>query len=246
MSNSIPQGLKVNLGCGPIQPEGWINVDGSNRARLAAGLPWLDRLLTRLGAIPPTEFGPQITVHNLFKPLPFRPNSVACIYAGELWEHFEYPDAVRLTRECFRVLVPGGVLRVRVPDGPEFWHKYLELFDLEIAKPAGERSAQPLRDHVALYFREICTRRKILGSMGHTHKWQYDEVQLVELFEIEGFASVARMPYLQSRIPGVESVETCDFLIVEGVKPGGATSAQESMWSHATFYYLYEHPRGKS
>lgn len=226
MDDSVSQGLKVNLGCGPIQPRGWINVDGSNRAWLAAKLPWWDRLLTRLGAIPPTEFGPQVTVHNLYKPLPFRANSIACIYAGELWEHFEYPDAVRLTGECFRVLVPGGILRVRVPDGPEFWREYLDLYDREISKPTGQRSARILRDHVTLYFREICTRRKILGSMGHTHKWQFDEVQLVELFEATGFVSVARMPYQQSRIPDIESVEKANFLIVEGVKPGERVADQ--------------------
>lgn len=229
MSNAMPQSLKVHLGGGPIQPEGWINIDGSNRARLAAGLPWLDRLLTRAGVIPPTEFGPHVTVHNLFKPLPFRENSIGYIYAGELWEHFEYPDAVRLTRECFRVLIPGGVLRVRVPDGPEFWREYLELFDREIAKPRNERSAKALRDHVSLYFREICTRRKILGSMGHTHKWQFDEIQLIELFETEGFTEVSRMPYLESRIPGIESAEQRDFLIVEGVKRGDAARARVSV-----------------
>lgn len=219
MNHAIPHGPKLNLGCGPIQPNGWVNIDGSNRARLAGQLPWLDRLLTGARILPPTEFGSQVTVHNLFKPLPFQENSVACIYAGELWEHFEYPDAVRLTGECFRVLAPRGVLRVRVPDGPEFWRAYLELFDREIAKPRNERSPAALRDHVGLYFHEICTRQRLLHSMGHTHKWQFDEVQLVELFETQGFTEVERMPYHQSRISDVALVEQRDFLIVEGVKP---------------------------
>ena len=26
----FPGGPKLNLGCGPVQPEGWINIDGSN------------------------------------------------------------------------------------------------------------------------------------------------------------------------------------------------------------------------
>ncbi|RME42352.1 MAG: methyltransferase domain-containing protein [Deltaproteobacteria bacterium] len=219
MRDAIPAGPRVNLGCGPVQPEGWVNIDGSRRAWLAARLPWLDRLLTRLGLLEPTEFGPGVTVHDLRKPLPFPSGAVAAIYAGEVWEHFEYPDAVRLTRECFRVLAPGGVLRVCVPDGVAFWRKYLELYDREIARPRDERSAKALRDHVALYFRDICTRRRILGSMGHTHKWQFDEVQLLELFECVGFVMVERMPFHRSRIPHIEAVERSDFLIVEGVKP---------------------------
>ena len=59
----------------------------------------------------------------------------------------------------------------------------------------------------------------LLGSMGHTHKWQFDEVQLIELFESQGFVSVVRMPYHQSRISDVAAVERSNFLIVEGVKP---------------------------
>jgi predicted SAM-dependent methyltransferase len=214
----LPSGPKVNLGCGPVQPEGWVNVDGSNRAWLACRLSLLDRLLVRLRVLPPTEFGPHITLHNLFEPLPFPTNSVAGIYAGEVWEHFEYPDAVRLTAECRRVLAPGGVLRVCVPDGITFWERYLELYQKQVSLPRGARSAQPLREHIAMFFREICTRKKLLGSMGHTHKWQFDEIQLIEVFESCGFTEVERMPFRQSRIPDVELVERSDFLIVEGVK----------------------------
>lgn len=216
--HALPAGAKLNLGCGPVQPSGWVNVDGSNRARLASRLPWLDRTLTRLGVLSETEYGPHVKAIDLLRPFPWPSNSVACIYAGELWEHFEYADAVRVTAECFRVLAPSGVLRVCVPDGPEFWRKYLELFDRLSAQPREVRSAQPLRDHVALYFREICTRPSRFGSMGHTHKWQFDEVQLIELFESQGFRHVARMRLHESRIPDVRLVERSDFLIVEGVK----------------------------
>jgi len=217
--HTLPAGLKLNLGCGPVQPAGWVNVDGSNRARLASRAPWFDRTLTKLGILPETEFGANTTVVNLLKPFPWPANTVACIYAGELWEHFEYADAERVTAECFRVLVPGGVLRVCVPDGPEFWKKYLRLFDAIAARPKHERSAEPLRALVAMYFREICTRRRFLSSMGHYHKWQYDEIQLMELFEAQGFDAVARMRFHESRIPDVQAVERSDFLIVEGIKP---------------------------
>jgi predicted SAM-dependent methyltransferase len=215
----LPDGPKLNLGCGPVQPAAWVNVDGSNRARLAGTVPWLDGMFVRAGVLSPTEFGPHVTVCNLLRPWRWASGSVACIYAGELWEHFEYPDAVRITAEAFRVLAPGGVLRVCVPDGPDFWRKYLALFETERARPKHERSAEALRQHVALYFREICTRRLWFGSMGQTHKWQFDEIQLVELFEQQGFTDVARQTFHVSRIPDVHLVERSDFLIVEGIKP---------------------------
>lgn len=219
-STDLPSGPKLNLGCGPVQPVGWVNVDGSNRARLASTFAPIDRFLVRVGVLPSTEFGPGVKVLNLHKRLPFKENSVSCIYAGELWEHFEYPGAARLTGECFRVLAPGGVLRICVPDGVEFWKSYLDLFHETMDMPRPSRRAEPLREHVQMYFNDICTRTKWFGSMGHTHKWQFDEVQLVALLESKGFSKVERMRFHKSRIPDVDRVERSDFLIVEGVKSG--------------------------
>ena len=221
----LPAGPKVNLGCGPVQPEDWVNVDGSRRAWLANRLWPLDSLLVRIGALPPTEFGRHVKVHDLLRPLPFPDGSVACIYAGEVWEHFEYPDAARLTAECFRVLAPGAVLRICVPDGVAFWARYVDLHREQMKMPPAERRASVMRDHVQLYFHDIATRRILLGSLGHTHKWQFDEVQLVELLQSAGFMDVARMSFRHSRIPNIAAVERSDFLIVEGVKPPNAEAS---------------------
>jgi SAM-dependent methyltransferase len=217
-------GPRLNLGCGPVQPEGWINVDGSNRAWLASRLWPLDQLLVRLRLLPRTEFGRHIKVLDLLRPLPFAEGSVGAIYAGEVWEHFEYPDAARLTAECFRVLAPGGVLRLCVPDGAAFWSCYLDRYREQMAAPRGRRNAEALRRQVQLYFHDIATRRIWLGSLGHTHKWQFDEVQLVELMESVGFTQVERMPFHHSAIEGISAVERSDFLIIEGRKPAHQTS----------------------
>lgn len=82
------EGLKLNLGCGPIQPEEWVNIDGSNRAFLASKFNWLDNLLVKYGIIPETKYCAMTKYRDLSKGIPYSDNSVACIYAGELWEHF--------------------------------------------------------------------------------------------------------------------------------------------------------------
>jgi predicted SAM-dependent methyltransferase len=214
----LPSGLHLNLGCGPVQPAGWINIDGSNRAYLASNLHWIDNLMVKCRIIPPTHFSKSIKYCNLLKGIPYPNNSIACIYAGELWEHFERPDALNLTKECFRVLKPKGVLRVCVPDGPTFWGKYLEIYHKEMSKPRKDRNAKPLVEHTQMFFNEICTRKRYLGSMGHTHKWNFDEVQLIEMFEVSGFSCVERMQFQKSRIPDIDCIERSDFLIVEGIK----------------------------
>ena len=210
--------LRLNLGCGPVQPPGWVNIDGSNRAKLAAKLPWLDTALQKIGVLPPTEFGPHIRIVNLAKTLPWADRSVGAIYAGELWEHFEFADAERLTRECFRVLKPGGVLRVTVPDAAQLWGKYMRLYETEMAKPESQRSPKELHDLMAMFFGDIATRNKFLRSWGHYHKWFFDEIQLIDLFRRCGFSEVARMAFRVSRISDIAGVQRSDMLTVEGVK----------------------------
>ena len=215
---ATPAGPRVNLGCGPVMKSGWINVDGSRRAWLVAHACPLDRLLVRLGLIAPTAFKPSVVYHNLLKPLPWTNGSIATIYAGEVWEHLKYEDAERLTRECYRVLMKDGVLRLCVPDGIEFWRRYLEIFAEEHAIPRQSQRPERLRHHVQMYFDDICTDRNLVVSFGHFHKWQYDEVQLVDLMERSGFSNVGREPFRVSRIAGIDTVERSDFLIVEDVK----------------------------
>jgi len=213
-----PEGPKLNLGCGPVQPSDWVNIDGSMRAWLVARLPWVDRLLVRSGVLS-FSFAPNLTFMRLHHPLPYADDSIAVIFAGELWEHFEYPVAVALTRECLRVLKPGGVIRLRVPDTVQWMRQYLSAYDAEMAKPRAERSHTHLHELVKDFFSAICTRRIWLGSMGHTHKWMYDEVQLFALLESVGFVEVERRTHASSRIPDVAAVETHEFLTVEAIKP---------------------------
>jgi SAM-dependent methyltransferase len=47
--------------------------------------------------------------------IPRKDESVAAIYAFHFFEHFTGRRAIKLLRECERVLVPGGVLTIVVP-----------------------------------------------------------------------------------------------------------------------------------
>ncbi len=213
--------IRVNLGCGHIQPAGWVNVDGSNRAWLAHRLSWLDTLLVRLKLLEPTPFGRHTTICNLFKPLPWGDASVAAIYAGELFEHFTPQDLRRLLLECVRVLKPGGVLRLCVPDCQHFFRKYVAECDRVRALPREQWDDASIRRLMGVFFADVCVRRKFLGSMGHFHKWGYDEVSMVLELERVGLKDVQRREFGQSAIPDITQVETrvSEFLIVEGRKP---------------------------
>jgi len=208
----------LNIGCGPVQPDGWVNIDSSNRAWLASRMNWLDRLLVRLRVFPPTEFNSRTKVVDVRKRIPFAANSVKAIYSGEMLEHLTVAEAKRFLAESIRVLVPGGILRVRVPDNYRFWKNYTREFETTHSLPREQWNTAHTR-WTEMFFQNICTRRPWLGSMGHFHKWMYDEVSLILAFERAGFVEVARRTLHDSRIPDVALVETHEDLTVEGVKP---------------------------
>jgi len=199
-------------------PDGWVNVDGSIRAWLVSKLPWFDRMAVRLGLLPPTEFKPSLLWANLLKRFPWADGSCDALYLGEILEHFTREQGEYVLRECRRVLAPGGVIRIRVPDNARFWRNYLDEYDAQRRLPPDRQDASHER-WVHMFFREICTNPKKLGSAGHYHKWMYDEVSLTRLLHELGFDEVARREFHDSAIEDIEAIEARDDLIVEAVKP---------------------------
>ena len=221
--------MKLNLGCGPVHAANWVNVDGSNRAWLASRLPWLDRLLVAAGLIAPTEFNERTVFAPLLRRFPWKNASADAIYMGEILEHFTQKDGERVLSECYRVLKPGGLLRVRVPDRARFWKQYVEEFERTKSKPRAQWNLDHTR-WTAMYFRDVPVRRpRLWQSMGHFHKWMSDEVSLIHLFESMGFERAERRALHQSGISQIEDVEIRDDLIVEGTRPYSLTPSGESV-----------------
>ncbi|MEM9703666.1 MAG: class I SAM-dependent methyltransferase, partial [Planctomycetota bacterium] len=59
---------------------------------------------------------PGVLAHDLRDPLPFEDGAYDFVYHSHVLEHFRPADVPAFLSECRRVLRPGGVLRVVVPD----------------------------------------------------------------------------------------------------------------------------------
>lgn len=84
------EGAFLNVGCGPKYVSGMVNIDGNIFRKKDL---WLDVILG----------------------LPFPDNSIQGIYASHVIEHFNISKVRTFLSECYRVLRPGGVLRLVVP-----------------------------------------------------------------------------------------------------------------------------------
>jgi len=225
---------RVNLGCGPNAPPGWLNVDGSWNAWIS-NHPFLRKLLTVVHIIGDgtagAEWNVRPYVHDLTKPLPLKDGSASAIYGSHVLEHLYLADAQRLLSECRRVLRPGGVIRLVVPDLRSIVTTYLK------AKNGGTQSL-PERVAAADKLNEKLAFRSPVPPRGnlllkfynlwkdfHHHKWMYDSDSLMRYLEEAGFTAVTEKGYLQSEIPGIEEVEEAhrvldgEGICVEGKKP---------------------------
>lgn len=89
---------------------GWLNIDGAFDSGDAPGLK---------ANTPATDStGRHVMRHEVTASsrLPFANSSVMFVYSEHMLEHLSPPAGVNFLRECWRVLAPGGVLRMVTPD----------------------------------------------------------------------------------------------------------------------------------
>lgn len=91
----------LNLGCGSRFHADWVNVDG-------------------------TPLAPGIMQCDFRQALPFPDEHFDVVYQSHVLEHLRKSDAERFLAECLRVLKPGGIVRVAVPDLEVMAKLYLE------------------------------------------------------------------------------------------------------------------------
>ncbi len=212
----------VNLGCGTrasAHPD-VVNVDWSIYLRLRRN-PLLRPLvpifvrgerLERFRALPSN-----IVVHNLARSVPFASRSVDVVYHSHLLEHLDRNVAPRFMAEVTRVLKPGGIQRIVVPDLERACRAYLEHLQ---HCASNEREAEQHDEYVRAII-EQCVRREARGTsqqrplrrrlenlvlgdarrQGDTHQWMYDRLNLSVLLKSAGFTDVRVCGYTSSEIP---------------------------------------------
>lgn len=202
--------LKVNLGCGNRTPEGWVNVDYAFGARLAK-IPFFRAINKKIGLFQ-MDWDDRIKIHDLRRTFPFDNGSVDVVYTSHTLEHFSKQDGEHFLGECHRVLRPGGILRVVVPDLEAIVSDYI----------SGKISADMFLDELYVvsdtsgmgFFKKL-----FANQIAFPHKCMYDIRTMLSRLRQIGFQAESRAAF-ESDITDIRQIETegrtKNAVIVEG------------------------------
>ena len=165
----------VNLGCGPKRLDGFINIDFFCLTQTAD------------------------YESDLRYPLRIDDETVAGIFTEHTLEHLSYAENASLLDECCRILKPGGVMRISVPDLSVFAKRYCQ--DDRAWFSGWERmmfveSEDPVR-----------RKRRLISAMeaisfvtqeyGHRSCWDFEILRA--LLAAAGFTEIRQVSFRQGR-----------------------------------------------
>lgn len=185
--------LKLHLGCGDDVRPGWLNVDCDPFAKSAldpGGISGFINYDLRLG-------------------LPLRAETCDLIYSSHFFEHLHCRDGVRLMRDCYAALAPGGRFRIALPDLKSLIaaylrgdQAYLDLLNVSELLPDVEPGTETTVDYLnyGLY------------QYGE-HKCIYDEDKLRVILSRIGFNVVESSSYKPGLDPESELRRRYSFYV---------------------------------
>jgi predicted SAM-dependent methyltransferase len=106
----------LNVGCGNKFHKEWINVDMVSNS-------------------------PHVKAYNLLKGIPLSNDQFDVIYHSQVLEHFPKEKAPDFIRECFRILKPGGIMRIVVPNLENIVNEYINHLNENINNPSKQVEA---------------------------------------------------------------------------------------------------------
>lgn len=182
--------IKLNIGCGTDYKEGWINVDNNSDENIEDGKLDLD--------------------WDLRNPLPFADNSIDYVFNEHFFEHLSVEEAQPVMQDLMRVLKPGGVMRIAMPDLEWVVDNYINqpVETDPVIKKYNLEGVKTKAEWINMSFR------------WWGHKWLYDWEELQRRLSESGFDNVKRCKLRESEHEALCGLEIRDesFLIAEVTK----------------------------
>ena len=174
--------MHVQYGCGFSVGVGWRNFDASPTLRLER-IPAIGRLIKKNAR----RFPAEVEYGNIVRGLPVRDASCDGVYASHVLEHLALDDLRIALARTRRLLRPGGIFRLVVPDLEALAHAYIAARDIDAA-------GRFLRDSgLGVEHRPRSLLQLAAAAFGNSqHLWMWDYKALEHELRTQGFAGVRR------------------------------------------------------
>jgi hypothetical protein len=189
VDTGAPTRIYVQYGCGLCAPDGWLNFDASPRLKLER-IPGLRFAVHRtVGLLFPSN----VRTGDIVAGLPVADGTAHGVYCSHVLEHLRRDDLPIALRNTYRMLAPGGLFRLVVPDLQ--WRALRYARAAECGDPG---AADALLASCALGTR-TSARTQMANlrerSSRNEHLWMYDFAALKSLLEQTGFDRVRRCAF---------------------------------------------------
>jgi predicted SAM-dependent methyltransferase len=214
--NALMSAVCLNYGAGWDAPSDWLNLDASPVVRFER-LPVIGRLYAKNGI----RFPENVQYGDVVRGLEFPDESVDLAYCSHVLEHLARSDVERAVAETFRVLRPGGLFRVVVPDLEHAARVYV----LEVEQGIEDANDRFLRRVLLGREKRVHGFRGLIETLfgNSAHLWMWDAPSLTVLLRRRGFTHIRRATYGDSADTRFRSVEReerfQDAVALEACKP---------------------------
>ncbi|MBF0154306.1 MAG: class I SAM-dependent methyltransferase [Magnetococcales bacterium] len=191
--------MRINVGCGRSPTPGWSNFDNSPSVRFSQLSPVLITLLAKFSILNQgqcdfiTFCRSQNIVYADALSLPLPDHQVDVIYSSHMLEHLDQYAARCFLQEAKRLLKPGGIIRLVVPDLEAMVLNYMKHLD---GNAFLEQTLLIRNDP-----RSLGNRLAFLITGDRGHKYLYDARSLCRLLAKESFVNPCALPPGETTIP---------------------------------------------
>ena len=206
----------INLGCGVDNPPGWLGIDGGVYLLFRSIPKAITKIFWKLFNMSSSYtfesyFGKIYSIdvihHDLLRGIPLHDNIVPAIYSAHFFEHLYKQDSLRLISECYRVLKPGGIIRICVPS-----------LDFEVDRIKEAVLAYENGDTEKIQSFVTSEWTGFINKFS-AHKYMYNYFELKKILSTAGFINIAEQSAGNGNIRDVGKLDIRGGLFVEANKP---------------------------
>lgn len=187
----------VQFGCGHSAPEGWLNFDASPTLRMER-LPLIGRFCRKNR----TRFPAAVRYGDITKGLGIPDESCTAVYCSHVLEHLSLESLREALTNVHKMMKPGGVFRLVLPDLEEAIRQYT-IDSSDQAAVSFMKTTMLGKENTTRSLRGM-----IIDHFGNSsHLWMWDFKSLRSELSAAGFSDIRRAVFGDGEDPLFAEVE---------------------------------------